>query len=42
MFVVPALNETELGLYYLNYHERTLSLEFGPDSTYHLIFASEG
>jgi hypothetical protein len=41
MFVVPALNETEFGLYYLNYHERALSLEFGPANTYHLTFAQD-
>jgi hypothetical protein len=41
MFVVPAVNETEFGLYYLNYHERTHSLEFGLGGTYHLTFAED-
>jgi len=41
MYVVPALNESEFGLYYLNYHERALSLEFGPVGTYHLTFAED-
>jgi hypothetical protein len=41
MFVVQALNETEFGLYFLNYNERSLSLTLGAPGTYHLTFAED-
>ncbi|MBT8339303.1 MAG: DUF1302 family protein [Desulfatitalea sp.] len=40
MFVVPALNATEFGLYYVNYHEKALSLEIAPPN-YQLTFAQD-
>ncbi|MDX9786879.1 MAG: DUF1302 family protein [Desulfobacterales bacterium] len=38
MYLAEWLNNTEFGIYYINYHEKSPAVAYGPNKTYYLTF----